>query len=145
MAQTVEQRFFNAVLRASRVWRRHADAVAAEFGLTEATALPMLHLARMEKEPRQADLAQAMGIERPSVAWLVDQLCEAGLVERRGDPSDKRARIVHLTDKGRAVTQAIQDRLETQRRAVMAAVSRQDIEAGLRVLEAVAAAARLPQ
>jgi len=36
-----------------------------------------------------------------SMTAAVDRLAERGLVERRDDPEDRRARVVHLTDAGR--------------------------------------------
>jgi hypothetical protein len=40
-----------------------------------------------------------MGIERPSLAWLLDQRAELDFIERREDPADKRGKTVHLTRK----------------------------------------------
>ena len=49
---------------------------------------------------RLGDLAAWAGMTRPSMAELVDQLEAQGLVERRPDPSDGRAKLVVLTAAG---------------------------------------------
>ncbi len=49
---------------------------------------------------RLTDLAAWAGMTRPSMAELVDELETDGLVERRPDPSDGRAKLVALTPAG---------------------------------------------
>jgi DNA-binding MarR family transcriptional regulator len=51
-------------------------------------------------------LAESMGVSRPTVTGLVDTLERGGLVERRGDPRDRRLVSMSLTDAGR---QTIED------------------------------------
>jgi DNA-binding MarR family transcriptional regulator len=55
---------------------------------------------------RLTDLASRAGITRPSMLALVDELERHGLVERRPDPSDKRAKLIALTSPGRDVVRA---------------------------------------
>jgi DNA-binding MarR family transcriptional regulator len=45
-------------------------------------------------------------VTRQAAAQLVDELTTKGYVERRPHPLDARARLVVLTDKGRACTRA---------------------------------------
>lgn len=49
---------------------------------------------------RLSDLAAWAGMTRPSMAELVDQLEAQGLLERRPDPTDRRAKLVTLTPTG---------------------------------------------
>jgi MarR family transcriptional regulator for hemolysin len=137
MDLSLEQRFLIDMMQAGRAWRRVADAAVADFGLTQATALPLLFLDRMVDWPRQAELADALGIERPSAAWLVDQLCEMNLVERQGDPADRRARRIALTERGRQVTKTIQKALADERSRLFQSVDPQDLAAAIRVFEAL--------
>lgn len=46
---------------------------------------------------RLTDLAQGAGMAPQSIGELVDQLEELGMVERRPDPDDRRAKRVYLT------------------------------------------------
>ena len=49
---------------------------------------------------RLTDLATWAGMARPSMSQLVDELEADGLLERRPDPSDRRAKLVCLTPAG---------------------------------------------
>ncbi len=49
----------------------------------------------------QQKLGQCTGIDPSSMVSTVDDLEQAGLVERRRHPSDRRAHAVHITEKGR--------------------------------------------
>jgi DNA-binding MarR family transcriptional regulator len=49
---------------------------------------------------RLTDLAEQASITKQSAGFLVDQLERAGYVERVADPSDARARLVRITERG---------------------------------------------
>jgi DNA-binding MarR family transcriptional regulator len=56
-----------------------------------------------EGPPRtQLALARTLGVDRTVMTYLLDELEGAGLVARRPDPADRRARHVLLTEAGRA-------------------------------------------
>lgn len=58
-------------------------------------------------QPSQVALAAHLGIDRTVMTYLIDDLAEAGLVERRPNPSDRRQRQVVATDDGaRALAEA---------------------------------------
>lgn len=63
--------------------------------VTLAQAKVLLHV---ERHPgiRQVDLAELLDIQPITLARLVDQLSQSGLVERRADPQDRRAYQLHL-------------------------------------------------
>jgi MarR family transcriptional regulator for hemolysin len=95
------------VARLARIWRRKADQALAAHGLSEATSHPLLILSRRGKCVRQGVLAEEMGIEGPSLVRLIDLLAAEGLVERREDPTDRRAKMLHITALGEAKTAEI--------------------------------------
>ena len=89
--------------RVARIARRLRQAVDAElqvFGLTEATWRPLAYVGRLGGGVRQKELATALGIEGPSLVRLLDSLERRGLIERREDESDRRARGIYLTEAG---------------------------------------------
>lgn len=90
------------IARLARAWRREVDQALADQGLSQATALPLMVLSRGGKHIRQGVLADEMGIEGPSLVRLIDLLQAEGLVERREDPTDRRAKTLHLTATGEA-------------------------------------------
>lgn len=86
---------------ATRLIRRRFEARAAELGLTSAQWRLVVHLIRRGPMP-QARIAELLEIEPISVSRLVDRMQEAGWVVREPDPTDRRIRIVHPTEKTRA-------------------------------------------
>jgi DNA-binding MarR family transcriptional regulator len=50
----------------------------------------------------QQELGERSMIDPSSMVAVVDELEQLGLAERRVDPSDRRKRAIHLTDKGKA-------------------------------------------
>lgn len=49
---------------------------------------------------RLSELAEGAQITKQSMGYLVDYLEEHGYVERRADPSDRRASLIFLTERG---------------------------------------------
>lgn len=78
---------------AARLLRRRFEARGSEMGLSSAQWRLLVRLFR-EGEARQARLAELMEIEPISVSRLVDRMVQAGWVERRPDPRDRRVKIV---------------------------------------------------
>jgi DNA-binding MarR family transcriptional regulator len=64
----------------------------------------MRFVAASEGQSQQA-LAERLGVPPSRMVAKVDGLEEAGLLERRPDPDDRRVRALHLTRKGREVLQ----------------------------------------
>jgi MarR family transcriptional regulator, transcriptional regulator for hemolysin len=95
------------IAKLGRLWRREADQALADHGLSHATALPLMVLSRRGDRVRQGVLAEELGIEGPSLVRLIDLLQAEGLVERREDPTDRRAKTLHLTATGKAKVEEI--------------------------------------
>lgn len=74
----------------SRLMRRAFQQRLEGSSLTLAQARALVYVARHEGV-RQVDLAEMLEVQPITVARLIDQLADAGLVERRADPSDRRA------------------------------------------------------
>lgn len=68
---------------------------------------------------RVGDVASALGRSAPAASRMVDGLVRQGLVARREDPADRRARVLSLTKKGRAFV----DRSSEARMATIAEVA----------------------
>lgn len=56
---------------------------------------------------RLTDLAEAAFLTKQSMGYLVDELEARGYMERLPDPADRRAKVVRLTARGRAVEQVV--------------------------------------
>lgn len=98
----------------SRQLRRLFDERVRCLGLTGPQARLLLSLARNPRE-NQVFYAERLDIEPITLTRIVDRLEDAGWVERQSDPADRRARILHLTDKSRGIV--------TRLRAIVEALS----------------------
>ena len=128
---------FGALLgRSYRQWRRAADLRLQPYELTEATWLPLIRIARAPSPPRQKDLAAWLFVDNSSVVRLLDNLEAAGLVERR-EGEDRRAKIIVLTPRGRAIADKVETVARKVRTDALAGLSDKDIETTLRVLDHV--------
>jgi DNA-binding MarR family transcriptional regulator len=59
----------------------------------------------------QLALAQQLGVDRTVMTYLLDDLEQAGLIERQPDPADRRARRIVITEAGRALHRTLQQRM----------------------------------
>jgi DNA-binding MarR family transcriptional regulator len=88
-----------------RLWRvshtRTAEALES-LGLTTAL-FALLNVLGTHEGAIQQELGAAMGIDPSTMVSLIDQLEAAGLAKRRPRPTDRRAREVVITPKGRRV------------------------------------------
>ncbi len=79
----------------ARLIRVDADRRASAYGMTRAQWVILFWL---ERQPglSQKELAEILEVEPITVARLIDRLEERGMVERRGDPADRRIWRLHL-------------------------------------------------
>ncbi len=83
--------------------RYRFDARARSRGITRAQWRVLIVLSRVDGAPTQSDLAELLDVERITLCRMVDRLAEAGMVERRADPSDRRVWRLHLTSQAMPV------------------------------------------
>lgn len=128
--------FGSLLSRAARQWRRAADLGLRPFDLTEATWLPLVHIARAPEPPRQKDLAASMSLDGSSVVRLLDNLEAAGLIQRK-EGEDRRAKIIILTPRGKAIADKVEAVARRIRSDALTGLSDKDIETTVRVLQHV--------
>ena len=81
----------------SRLLRKSFDRHARTIGLTRAQWRVLAHLSRNEGV-KQSELADILEINPITLARLLERLGTDNCVERRMDPTDKRARRLFLTE-----------------------------------------------
>lgn len=93
----------------SRLMRRRFVQRAKEAGLNlnRSEALVLVHVSQ-SPGTSQTRLANALDIETISVVRLIDTLQDAGLIERRPHPTDRRIRTLWLTPAAEAALTQIQ-------------------------------------
>jgi MarR family transcriptional regulator for hemolysin len=135
--QQLRDGFASLIARAGRQWRRSVDRRLQPFGLTEATWLPLIHLARAPVPMRQKDLAASLVLDGSSVVRLLDALETAGLIERRGESADRRAKTIVVTRHGMSIIDQVEAASREVRNATLGGLSTADLEIATRVLELV--------
>lgn len=90
------------LVETARLLRTHVDQRARQHGTTRAQWGVLARLRRQEGL-NQAALAEQLELQPISLARLIDRLEQQGFVERRPDPGDRRAHLLHLTAGGRAL------------------------------------------
>jgi len=144
---TLHERFGMALVLLHRLYRRDLDEALKDYGLTEATALPLQYLAHLGDDCRQGVLAEAMNLEGPTLVRVIDQLVTAGFVERQDHKDDKRAKIVRLTESGRVLSERLRQRMGIVRTALFAGIPDDEVEAATATLKRIIAntSARRPR
>ncbi|HEY4373987.1 MAG TPA: MarR family transcriptional regulator [Burkholderiales bacterium] len=135
-AEQIQRGLMPLMAQITRQWRRAIDRQLQPLGLTEATWLPLLHLARASEPMRQKDLAASLSLDSSSVVRLLDGLQVAGFIER-WEGEDRRAKTVHLTVQGRAVVKKVEEVVGKSRARLFAAVPPRDVETAFRLLEQI--------
>jgi MarR family transcriptional regulator for hemolysin len=135
--QQLREGFARLVSRAARQWRRAVDRRLQPFGLTEATWLPLIHLARAPAPMRQKELAATLVLDGSSVVRLLDALEASQLIERREEDADRRAKAITLTARGRSIIEQVEVASREVRKTTLIGVSDDDIKVATRVLELV--------
>jgi DNA-binding MarR family transcriptional regulator len=103
-----EEQIFMILYDVARLFRRDFHRRSRSHNTTRAQWAVLVALARHEGA-RQVQLADILEIEAITLVRLLDRLEEAGLVERRADPTDRRARTLHLTPASRPVFERIRE------------------------------------
>jgi DNA-binding MarR family transcriptional regulator len=131
------QRNFGFLLKdLTRRYVQRFEQRASELSLT----LPQCKaLVRLEKNEgaSQARLAELADVEPMAMVRILDRMEADGLLERRPDPNDRRARCLFLTSKAKALLDDIWHLGDLTRAELFAGVSRPEREAFLDVLERI--------
>ncbi|EON34204.1 Transcriptional regulator [Gordonia terrae C-6] len=100
---------------AHRATERRVLARIAEEGAGDITPAQSRVLQRLAPEPmRLTDLAEQAGVTKQTAGGIVDQLEAAGYLTRVPDPTDRRARLVTLSERGVRLCEVAAREVEVQ-------------------------------
>lgn len=86
----------------ARLFGRRFSHHGRRLGLTRAQCRTLARIARHEGI-NQAGLADLLEVSPMTLVRQIDRMEEAGWIERRPDPADRRARLLYLTGKARPI------------------------------------------
>ncbi|OWQ92663.1 MarR family winged helix-turn-helix transcriptional regulator [Sphingopyxis witflariensis] len=96
----------------ARLYRRAFNARTRDSGVT-ALQWRLITYLRRHEGIRQGPLAELIEVEPITLSRMIDRLAEAGLVERRADPADRRAWRLHLTPRSGELLNGVRQIAET--------------------------------
>ncbi|TDC63136.1 MarR family transcriptional regulator [Actinomadura sp. GC306] len=116
----------------SHVLRSQMTAALAEIGLTPRMHCVLVHA--LEEERTQIQLAEIGDMDKTTMVVTVDALEKAGLAERRPSSTDRRARIIAVTEEGARVAARSQQIADGVHEAALGSLPAADREVFLRAL-----------
>jgi DNA-binding MarR family transcriptional regulator len=118
----------------SRRYTNRFEVRAAEIPLNLAQAKALVRLETNEGVS-QARLAELAEVDPMTMVRILDRMEAEGLLERRPDPADRRARCLYLTAKAKPILNEIWRLSEEIRAEIFAGVSKEERERFMGVLE----------
>ncbi|WP_243039418.1 MarR family winged helix-turn-helix transcriptional regulator [Dyella sedimenti] len=125
-----------------QAWQQAAGIVLAGVGLSVTLATPVLLVSRMGDGISQQALAERIGVHPAALVRTLDQAEQAQLLERRVVPGNRRQRAIHLLPEGKRLAQEMELALSALRAQVLGDLPAEDIDAAVRVLQALEDRAR---
>ena len=127
LPRSLNREFAFSLNDVARMLRTYADHKASQFGITRAQWVVLVRLDRFEGL-KQSELAEMLDLQPITLTRLLDRLCENGLIERRSDPNDRRAKRLYLTDAARPLLERLGDLGDELMAIALAGVDRESIE-----------------
>src|SRR5690606_3856805 len=140
MTDSLRAEFASSLAQAARSMRRAVDRRLQPYGLTEATWLPLLRLSRSAVPMRQKDLAVSLGLDSSSVVRLIDALQASGLVQRKEEDQDRRAKAIVLTARGQSTVAQVERVAKEVRDSAMSDIPDAELQRALRLVTQLCAA-----
>jgi MarR family transcriptional regulator, transcriptional regulator for hemolysin len=135
--QASKKREFGFILNdVARLLRTYADYQAAQFGITRAQWAVLVRLDRSEGL-NQSELAEMLDLQPITLTRLLDKLCDSGLIERRPDPDDRRAKRLFLMSAARPLLEQLASLGENTMASALEGVASEDVERMVSQLEVV--------
>lgn len=123
---------------AARLYRTRIDHAfeAAGLGLTAGEARTLAHV-NINPGLRQTALAVRMNVEPMTLVGFLDRLEAQGLVVRETDPTDRRAKIIRLTEAAAPLLERVQAAAASVRESALAELPQAERDAFRAVLETI--------
>jgi MarR family transcriptional regulator for hemolysin len=118
----------------ARAWRLKLDERLKPMGLSQAKWRTLLHLSLAGDALTQAEVAERLGIEEPSLVTLLHRLENEGWINRRASPHDRRCKMVLLGQRAQNVISQISAEAEKLRGELLENISATDLRTCMRVL-----------
>jgi DNA-binding MarR family transcriptional regulator len=115
---------------------RCGDTLFSPYGVTT-DQYALIRAVQRESGIRQADLGSVIFAEPNTVTAMVTLLERRGILRRRPSPTDRRAKLVHLTARGEMVMQRLDNDWRPMRKILHECFSTPEGEVALSILDQV--------
>jgi MarR family transcriptional regulator, transcriptional regulator for hemolysin len=127
LPRSLNREFAFTINDVARMLKTYADYKASQLGVTRAQWAVLVRLDRFEGL-KQSELAEMLDLQPITLTRLLDRLCNNGLIERRSDPNDRRAKRLFLTAAARPVLERLGELGEDMMTTTLNGVSRESVE-----------------
>ncbi len=136
MSLSIEERFSHALHNTARAWRLALDRRMKDLGLSQASWMAIATVAK-GAPMSQTELAAKLGVEDPTMVAMIDRLVKGDYMLRIPSETDRRVKLVHLTDQGRAIYAQLRAVADPFRHEVLKGIDREQLKAMAGLLEAL--------
>ncbi|HRK98630.1 MAG TPA: MarR family transcriptional regulator [Alphaproteobacteria bacterium] len=117
----------------ARLMRRNFNRRVLDLDLTQAQWQALAHISR-NQGMKQSQLADILEVQPISVGRLIDRMETSGWIERRPDPTDRRAINLYLTEKAEPILTKMQKHGTALRMQALNGIPEEEREIMLRAL-----------
>ena len=128
-------RFTGRLNLIARRYRTRLNELLKRIGQTQARWDALFWISVSGDAVTQSELAERMGVEGPTLVRMLNRLEQEGLVERREAPTDRRAKIIHLTPAAEQVMSQIAELSGPYRDDILQDISAEELRVCLSVFD----------
>lgn len=139
LSESLGERFATTLHSTARAWRQAIDKRLKHLGIGQSGWLTIATIAKAEGPMSQRLLADLVGVEGPSIVSMLDRLERDGFVMRTPSPTDRRVKLVYLTDAGHKVYGEVRMEADSFRARLLEGVDPVVLAAAAELLETLSA------
>ncbi len=130
-------------VKAYRILQSQVSNSLERYGLSPTTWSILGLINENQDGIRLSEIASNINVEAPHITTLVDQLQNMAIVEKHDHPTDKRAKLLFLTSKGKSLISPVEGNLNQVLLKLLNGVTESELGAYQTVLETIVKNAEL--
>jgi MarR family transcriptional regulator for hemolysin len=131
----IDERFSYALHTTARMWRAALDDRMKDLGISQSGWMAIALIAKKDRPQSQIELANALSIEGPSMVAMLDRLAKGGLITREPSPTDRRVKLVMLTDAGAMLYSKVKSKATVFRKELLRDIDPEQLRQATVLLE----------
>jgi MarR family transcriptional regulator, transcriptional regulator for hemolysin len=132
---TLEERFSNALHSTARSWKAAIDRRLKYLGVSQASWTTIAAIAKADAAMSQIELANKLGLEAATMVSMIDRLAKAGLVLREASSSDRRIKLIVLTEEGKQLFSKVKKEADIFRMELLSDIDAKKLLVATELLE----------